>query len=305
MDPLRRSLLFVPGAEPRRLEKARSSGADTLLFDLEDSVAPTEKDRARDLVGAALREGGFGMTEPAVRINPPGTAHFDADLEMAVLAGARAVMIPKSESAEGLAQVAAQLDALEAKRAQGEDAPLRILALVESAAGLARISSLGTATSRVAALAFGHADFSRDMGLAHTDASSGVILHARCALAIAAKAARVPPIDTVFLDVRDEATFRADTALGIDLGFEGKLCIHPHQVALANLIYTPTEQQIAYARRLVEAWECAQAEGLGVFTLDGKMIDSPLVAIQERVLGRARRAGLLQEPGTEETRGGG
>ena len=298
---LRRSLLFVPGGEPRKIEKAREAGADALVFDLEDAVAPEEKDRARDLVAGALREGRFGESEPVVRINAPGTPQFEADLEAVVAAGARALMLPKAESAEEIARVAARLDRLEEKLAIDESRSVRLLALVESAAGIARIASLAGASPRVDALCFGHADFSRDMGLAEADASSGVILHARCALAIAARAARVAAIDTVFLDVRDERAFREDAALGMRLGFEGKLCIHPAQVKIVNDLLTPTPEQIAYARRVIEAWERARAEGRGVFALDGRMVDAPLVALQQGVLDRACLAGVLMEGNREET----
>jgi citrate lyase subunit beta/citryl-CoA lyase len=131
------------------------------------------------------------------------------------------------------------------------------------------------------------------MGLTEADASRGIIYHARCALVIAAKACGVAPIDCIHIAVKDEQAFRADTELGLRLGFEGKLCIHPRQVEIANEVYTPGKEQINYALRVVEAWERAEREGRSVFTLDGKMVDAPLVALQQRVLERARRAGVL------------
>jgi len=292
--PLRRSLFFVPGGEPRKLEKARGAGADTLLLDLEDSVAVPEKERAREAVAGCVREGGFGEAEVAVRVNPPGTPFFEDDLAQAVGAGAHAIMLPKAERAEGVARVAAQIAALEASRPSGP--PVRLLALVETAAGIVNAASLPRAGPRVDALCFGHADFSRDMGLVDVDPARGVVLHARCTLAIAARAADVAPIDTVFVDVRDEAGFRADARLGVELGFEGKLCIHPAQVGIANEIYSPTDAQIDYARRVVEAAAEARAAGRGVFTVDGKMVDEPLIAAQERILGRARRLGRAPAP---------
>lgn len=285
---LRRSLLFVPGSDPRKLDGARGAAADTLLLDLEDSVAPDEKSRAREQVARFLADGDFGGAEPAVRVNPVDSPYFDEDLDAAIGSGASALMLPKSQDATQLCEVAARIGSLE-KRA---DAPVRLLALVETAAGIARVASLAGAAPRTDALCFGHADFARDMGLADSDASRGVIFHARCALAIAARAGGVAPIDTVFLDVRDEHAFRRDAELGLGLGFEGKLCIHPLQVGIANEVHTPTEEQIAYARRVLEADRAAQAEGRGVFTVDGKMVDAPLVAAQRHVLQRARRAGV-------------
>ena len=286
----RRSLLFVPGAEPRKIERSREAGADALIFDLEDSVAPEQKDRAREQVAAALAAGGFGESELMVRVNPVDSEAFAADLEAAVRSGAHSLIVPKAESPEPLARVAARLDAMGSRGAR-----VRLLALVESAAGIARAAEL--AAPRLEALCFGHADFLLDMGLSAADASDGVAFHARCALAIAARALRVAAIDTVCLEVRDAAAFREDALLGARLGFEGKLCIHPDQVPIAHEVYTPTPEQVEQALRVVAAWEAARAQGRGVFVLDAKMIDAPLVAVQQRVLERARQAGALRERG--------
>ncbi len=287
---MRRSLFFVPGGEPRKLEKSLGAGADTLLFDLEDAVVPEEKERARSLVAETLRTADFGGSEPAVRINAPGTPFFEEDLHTVVEAGAGAVMLPKSDSAEGLAAVGERIEALERGLGRDADEGVRILALVESAAGIGQLGAMGAAHARVDALCFGHADFSRDMGLAEADASEGVVLHARCQVAIAARAAGLAPVDTVCLAVRDAEAFRRDVEHGLRLGFDGKLCIHPAQVPIANQVYTPSADQVALAERVLEGWENARAEGRGVFALDGKMVDAPIVAVQERILERARRA---------------
>jgi citrate lyase subunit beta/citryl-CoA lyase len=131
------------------------------------------------------------------------------------------------------------------------------------------------------------------MGLAEADASHGVVHHARCMVAIAAKAAGVAAIDSVHLAVKDEAAFRADAELGLRLGFDGKLCIHPRQAEIANQVYTPRPERVAVALRVVEAWDRARADARGVFTLDGRMIDAPVIEVERRVLERARRAGVL------------
>lgn len=289
---LRRSLLFVPGGEPRKVERARGAGADTLLFDLEDSVPPGAKAEARAHVAAALRASGFGSAEPAVRVNPPGTPFFEDDLAAVVRSGGGTVMVPKSECAEQLAQVDHALERLERERA-GAGERVRILALVETPAGIVQASALRGRAPRVEALCFGHADFSLQMGLTEADASRGIAYHARCNLVLAARASGVVPIDTVYLAVKDDEAFQRDAELGRSLGFEGKLCIHPRQVEIANAVYTPAADQVAYATRVVEAWERALAEGQGVFTVDGKMVDAPLVAAQQRVLDLARRAAEL------------
>jgi citrate lyase subunit beta/citryl-CoA lyase len=290
---LRRSLLFVPGCEPRKLERARGAAADTILFDLEDAVPPERKAEARRCVAETLRAGGFGDTEAAVRVNPPGSPYFDADIDAVVASGGRSVMLPKSECPAELARVAETLQRLERAQAASAKEQVELLALVETPAGIAGALALGRATSRMTALCFGHADFSLQMGLPEADATCGVVYHARCSLVIAAKACGVAPIDTVHLAVHDEEAFRRDAELGRALGFEGKLCIHPRQVEIANAVYTPAPEQIAYALRVIDAWERARAEARGVFTLDGKMVDAPLVAVQQRVLVRARRAGAL------------
>jgi citrate lyase subunit beta / citryl-CoA lyase len=295
-DRLRRSALFVPGGHPRRLEKAPEVGADSLVLDLEDSVAPAEKGRARGLVAEALRAGDLGNAEAVVRVNAPNSEYFAADLAAVVAAGAEAVMLPKAERPQVLAWVAAQLERLERERDAAPGALVRLLALVETPAGIAHVTALPAASERIDALCFGHADLAREMGLAAADARAGVLYHARCALAIAAAAARVSAIDCVYLDVRDEAGFRDDATLGLGLGYAGKLCIHPSQVRIANEVYTPSPERVAEARRVVEGFEKAVAAGSGVFSLDGKMIDAPLVDIERRVLERARRAGVLPEP---------
>jgi citrate lyase subunit beta/citryl-CoA lyase len=286
-------LLFVPGAEPRKLEKARDAVADTLVLDLEDSVATQQKVEARGNVAAALRHGVFADTELAVRINGPGAPYFEADLEAVLGAGGHTIMLPKSESVEQIAALAERIETLERGCRETHGAAAKLLLLLESPAGITNAFALGRAAPRIEALCFGHADFALSMGLTEADASRGIIYHARCALVIAAKACGVAPIDCVHLAVKDENAFRADTELGLRLGFEGKLCIHPRQVGIANEVYTPRKEQIDYALRVVEAWERAEREGRGVFTLDGKMVDAPLVAVQQRVLERARRAGVL------------
>jgi citrate lyase subunit beta/citryl-CoA lyase len=284
---LRRSLLFVPGIATKRFAKARASGADTILFDLEDSVPIDAKETAREYVCATLREGGFGHMEPGVRINAPGSPYHEDDLRAVAAAGARAIMMPKSERAEDLRAASVILDELEATA--------KILALIETPLGVLRSVEVGQATPRVDALCFGHADFALEMGVPADDPGSGVLYHARCSVAMAARACSAQPVDNVCLAVRDEEAFRHDVGVGMRLGFEGKLCIHPAQVAIANEMYAPTPEEVEYARRVVSGWHTARAEGLGVFTLDNKMVDAPLVRAQERVLERAKRAGLIAE----------
>jgi citrate lyase subunit beta / citryl-CoA lyase len=275
--PVRRSLLFVPAAEPRKLERAAKAGADALVLDLEDSVAPEQKPEARRLAADALRTGRFADVEVLVRVNAPGTADFEADLEAVIAAGGRQIMLPKCERPEPMRAL--------------PDA-VTVLALVETPAGVANAMAIAGATPRIDALCFGPADFAFEMGLQEADASRGILYHARCMLVIAAKASSVAPIDGVHLAVKDEKAFREDAELGLRLGFEGKLCIHPRQVEIVNQVYTPTPEDMDHAARILDAAERARAEGRGVFTLGGKMIDAPAIAAARRTLGRARRGVL-------------
>ncbi|MBW2715762.1 MAG: CoA ester lyase [Deltaproteobacteria bacterium] len=290
---LRRSLLFVPGAEQRKLDRSREAAADLLVFDLEDSVVPDHKIRAREQVADHIRSAGSSSAEIAVRVNPPESPYFEADLEAVVSAGARTIMLPKSQNPEDLGQVSVTLAAVETRLEIPRES-VRLLALVETAAGISRVEALAGANSRIDALCFGNADFSLDMGLPESDPSTGVLLHARCRLAIAAVAAKVTPIDGVCLTVKDTAAFLEEGNLALQLGFEGKLCIHPAQVEIANSIFTPTADQIETALRVIEGWKTAVADGKGVFALDGKMIDPPLVDVQQRVIDRAKQAGVLE-----------
>src|ERR1051326_4168574 len=266
-----RSLLFVPGSEERKLERARDAGADAVILDLEDSVSPGRKTDARRLVAEVLRAKRFGPVDVAVRINPPGTPYFEDDLDAVLGAGGGFVMVSKCESAEQVGAVA--------RKARGA----RLLLLVETPLGIVAAPTLAGASPSVEALCFGPADFSMAMGLAETDASRGIIYHARCSVVLAAKARGVAAVDSVFLSVKDDAAFRKDAELGIALGYDAKLCIHPRQVEIVNAVYTPGAEDVNRARRVVEAFERAAAEGRGVTALDGMMIDAPLVAAQRRL----------------------
>ena len=228
---LRRSLLFVPGAEPRKLERADSTGADTLVFDLEDSVEAHAKERARALVAERVKTR-TGDTEYVVRINGCETSHFERDVMDVVAAGARCLMLPKSCPAT-LARARLHLAHVE-QRLGLENGCIRLLGLVETANGVVRLPRLLSEPARLDALWFGNADFSFDMGHADSDLGTGVVHHARCSLAITAAAAGVVAIDGVCLAIRDDDAFESEARNAQSLGYTGKLCLHPAQVAVAN-----------------------------------------------------------------------
>jgi citrate lyase subunit beta/citryl-CoA lyase len=281
----RRSLLFVCGADPRALEAAARSAADGLILDLEDTVTPERKPLARQAVADALRRPGRPGLERAVRVNAPATPWFAEDLEAAVAAGAEALVVPKVESADDLRAVERRLAA--AERAAGRSDVIALLPLIETPLGILQAYPVAAACPRVEALVFGHVDLSRTLGIKEAGAMDGTLLHARCQLVLAARAAGRQAIDAVFMDLDDAAGFTAEARQGVRLGFAGKLLIDERQVRLAHEAWQPSEAEIAYARRLVAAWETALAGGRGVFVFEGRVIDLPVVEAERALLARA------------------
>lgn len=280
-----RSALFVPGDDERKLARATGAGADALIYDLEDAVAGAHKARARELVCAALRAP--DAAPGWVRVNGLDTPWGAQDVRAVAAAGAQAVLLPKCESAAQLAAAAALL----------EGTPTRLIALIETPAGVFDLAALGTAGGRLVALGFGHADFCHAAGLPDLRADVGLAWHARCQVVLGARARGLAALDCVCMDVRDAAVFRADAQLGRDLGYDGKLCIHPAQVPLAHAVYAPSAPAVEHARRVLDAWAQARAQGLGVIALDGAMVDAPVVAAAQRVLDRAGRSPDAASPG--------
>lgn len=281
----RRSLLFVCGADEAALVAARRSAADSLILDLEDTVAPEQKPLARrrvaDFLGQPVRPG----LERTVRVNAPSTPWFEEDVETLVGAGADALVVPKVESADDLRLVERRVD--EAERRAGRNAATGVLALIETPRGVLDAYPIATASRRLEALVIGHVDLSRTLGIREAGATEGTILHARCHLVLAARAAGCAAIDAVFMDLDDPDGFVAEARQGLRLGFTGKLLIDERQVALLHDAYQPSAAEIAYARRLVAAWEAALAEGKGVFVFEGRVIDRPVVEAERTVLARA------------------
>ena len=283
----RRSLLFSPGDQPDLMRKAPDSGADVVAFDLEDAVAPGEKAAAREAVNGVLTDPEFDPScEVCVRIN---AVRPDRDLAAndlkAVLDGdprIDSVMLPKAERAADVRV----LDDLLAAR--GADLP--VLALCESAAGVLHAESIAAADP-VTGVAFGAEDLAADTGASRTREGTEV-LHARERVVLAAAAAGVDAVDTVFTDIGESEALAADTGFALELGYDGKMCIHPAQVAVVNDAFTPAEDRIEWARRVLTAAAEAEADGVGVFRVDDEMIDAPLIARAEQVRERARAAGV-------------
>lgn len=279
----RRSLLFTPGDRPEMLRKAPDAGADVIVFDLEDAVAPERKDEAREVVADVLRDPDFDPEpEVCVRVNSVGVAAaVDLDVLADALAGVDAVMVPKVRRPDDVRTLARLLDE--------RDVDADVLALIETAAGVLEAQDIA-AIDATDALVFGAEDLAADLGATRTDEGTEV-LYAREHVVLAASAAGIDAIDTIHADIEDMEGLRDAARFAIQLGYDGKLAIHPGQVDPINDAFTPDEDEIEWANTVLEAKEVADAEGRGVFTVDGEMIDSPLVERAKRTLERARASG--------------
>ena len=282
----RRSLLFSPGDRPELLRKGPESGADIVCSDLEDAVAPERKPEAREGLVDLLSDSTFDPDcEVCVRINSERAAAA-ADLE--ALLGTDAdlrldsLMLPKAESAADVERV------VEETSRWAADLPL--LAICESAAGVLHAEEIA-AHEAVDALLFGAEDLSADIGATRTRDRTEV-LHAREHVVLAAAAAGVDAIDTLVTDIEATDHLAEDTRFGLELGYDGKMCIHPAQVAVVNEAFTPDADRVEWARRILEAAAEAEREGRGVFRVEGEMVDAPLVTQAERVRDRAQAAGV-------------
>ncbi|MGE0821319.1 MAG: CoA ester lyase [Candidatus Binatia bacterium] len=293
MSRLRRSLLFVPASSEKFFAKAKESPADTLIFDLEDAVAPERKSAARETMKEVLRDAGFAKFERTVRINALDTPYFLDDVLAMVEAGADGLVVPKTNSVDGI-QFVDRLVGLTEQRCGRPAGSVVLMPLFEQPDAIGNAFAIAKATPRIAAVAFGHGDFSLAMGIKAAPSTDGVVFHARCQVVMAAKAAGIAPIDNVFLDIPNLEGLKSETRQGQQLGYEGKACIHPNQVDPVNAVYTPTAEEVEYARELVAAFEQAVAEGKGAVAFRGRMIDGPIADIERIVLERARKAGILQ-----------
>lgn len=287
---LRRTMMFIPGNNPGMMRDPHLYGADSLMFDLEDSVKLAEKDAARFLVYNALTTLNYGDVEKVVRINPLDTEFGKADIEAMVKAGINVIRLPKSETAQDIIDVDNYITECEKK--YGIDVgSTGMMAAIESALGVINAYSIAKASNRLIGIAIGAEDYVTDLKTTRT--VSGVELFAaRSQLLIAARAAGIAALDTVFTDVNDEEGFRREVQLIKDLGFDGKSVLSPRQIAPVIEIFTPTQKEIDYAVRVIGALKEAESKGLGVISLSGKMIDKPVVIRAERILELAEAAGI-------------
>lgn len=295
MLKLRRTMMYVPGNNPSMVKDAHIFGADTVMFDLEDSVSINEKDAARLLVYNALKTIDYEGTEIAVRINGLDTPFGQQDLEAIVRAKPDIIRLPKTETPQDVIEVEKAISEIEEKIGM-EIGTIKMMAAVESALGILNAYEIATASSRLVGIAIGAEDFVTDMKT--TRSLEGVeLLTARSQLLLAARAAGIYALDTVFSDVNDEEGFANEVKLIKQLGFDGKSVINPRQIDVVHQIYTPTEKEIEKSIRIIAASEEALKRGSGVVSLDGKMIDKPIIERAERVLTLAAAAGVYSIEG--------
>jgi citrate lyase subunit beta/citryl-CoA lyase len=276
-DPPIRSYLYVPGSDPRRIENALASEADAVVLDLEDAVAPNRKEEARETVAGFLRS---GDEKPIfVRVNVPGSALAEEDIEAVAEPNLAGLRLPKTESAEAVRRVAKRLEDLRCEAG--------IQCLIESALGLELVFEIARAHERVVGMSLGEADLAADLGV-RNDVG---LLYARSRLVVATRAAGLPgPVQSVYTNVRDEEGLRRSTDEGKNQGFVGRSAIHPNQLSTINEVFTPTEGEVAEAEDLLARLEESAGAGTGALALeDGRFVDEAVVGSARLTLALARR----------------
>ena len=287
----RRALLYMPGDDRRKIEKSTALGVDCICMDLEDGTAINKKAEAREVIARAMRELDFGKSERCIRINSSGSGFEKDDLPAALAARPDTIVVPKVESAEQVKWVSGEIESYELSNGLPVGG-IRILIGVETARGILNLKEIAGADKRLEAIIFGGEDFAASIGATRSSAGTE-LLYARQAVVTACAAFDIQAIDIVYIDFHDTEGLRAEAIQGADWGFVGKQIIHPNQVGPVQEAFTPSDDAIAYAQRVVETFEASQKEGKGAYALDGKMIDMPLLKSAQNVLARARAAGKV------------
>lgn len=289
---LRRSMLFVPGSNAAMISNTFIYKPDAIMFDLEDAVALKEKDSARILVAHALQHPLYQEIETVVRVNPLDSEFGLADLNAVVRAGVDVVRMPKTETAQDVIDMDHEITEIE-KACGREVGSTKMLAAIESPLGITQANQIATASNRLIGIALGAEDYVRNL---KTERSlEGIeLLFARCSILQAARAAGIQAFDTVYSNANNEEGFLAEAALIKQLGFDGKSLINPRQIELLHNLFAPTQKDVDQARRIIDAAEEAERNGLGVVSLNGKMIDAPIIDRAKLVLERAK-SGIREE----------
>ena len=290
---MRRSMLFLPGNNPNMLINGNCLGADAVIFDLEDAVAPAEKDAARILVRNTMRYMDFRGCEMIVRINSVDTPYWKQDMDAVVPQKPGMLLLPKTGCAADIQEADAYLTALEEKLGMQPNT-VGLMALIETAMGVENAFSIATAAKRVRALFLGAEDLTADLQCKRTK-EGREIEYARTRLVVAARAAGIAVYDTPFTDVNDDEGIWADARYAKGLGFSGKASISPRHVEVINSVFSPTIKEIEYAYEVMDAIELAKQQGKGAIALHGKMIDAPIVTRAQQTIAAAEALGIKRE----------
>lgn len=282
----RRSVLYMPGANERALEKAKAIPADALILDLEDAVAPDAKPEARDRVCAAASSGDYGAKEIAIRINGIGTQWHLDDVAAAAASGPDAIVVPKVNSADEVAQLIAAFESA------GAPERTKLWAMLETPVAVLHAESIASASDRLTVLVMGTNDLAKELFAEHVPGRAPLQFGLQKCL-MAARLAGKTILDGVFNDIKDDEGFRAECRQGKQFGFDGKTLIHPSQVDPCNEVFAPSLEEIEYSRKVIAAFDEAQADGRGVVTVDGRMIENLHVDNARRILSVAEAISTL------------
>lgn len=284
----RRALLYMPGDNWKMITKSITLGVDSICMDMEDGTAVNKKAEARATIAKALQELDFGASEKLARINSVGSGWEKDDIEAVLPHKPDGIVIPKVESFEQVEWADRIIEDAELKNGWQVNS-IRILIGVETAKGILNLKEIA-AHPRLEAVIFGGEDFAASIGATRTK-DAVELLYARQAVIVACAAFDLQPIDIVTIDYKDLEALKVESEFGARLGFSGKQVIHPNQVPVVQEAFTPSDEAISYARRIIETFEASQKEGKGAYSLDGKMIDMPLLKNAQKVLARATAAG--------------
>ena len=287
----RRALLYMPGDDRRKIEKSTTLGVDSICMDLEDGTAVNKKVEARAVIAQAMKELDFGTSERCIRINSVGSGFEKDDLVSALEAKPDTIVVPKIETAEQVRWVSEQIESFELSN-KLDIGSIRLLIGLETAKGIMNLKEIAESDKRLEALIFGGEDYAASIGAVRTKLATE-LLYARQATVTACAANDLQALDIVFIDFKNTEGLRVEAQEGAGFGFSGKQVIHPNQVQVTQEAFTPSDEAIAYAKRVVESFEASQKEGKGAYALDGKMIDMPLLKNAQKVLERAKAAGKI------------
>jgi citrate lyase subunit beta/citryl-CoA lyase len=294
-ERLRRTMMFVPGNNPAMVKDAGIYGADSIMFDLEDSVSMAEKDAARILVYEALQTQDYSNAELVVRVNGQDTPYYQDDVKAMVKAGIDVIRLPKAESAAMVKQL--EDDILSAEKTfDRELGSTHLMAAIESAKGVLNAPEIASASERMIGIALSAEDYTTDMKT-HRYPDGAELEFARNMVLHAARAAGIAAFDTVFTNMDDTEGFYRETHYIHQLGFDGKSLVNPRQIAMVNKVYEPTQAEIRNAKGVINAIEEARLKGSGVISMNGQMVDRPVVLRAQRVMRLAKASHLVDEGG--------